>query len=101
MYFQKEHDLARYCFSKIDEGLGFTHNVSKNNIYYYVSFNEDDKKFSGDVEVEKFKKLFVEFELVWICWCEFKYRIDKAPFLSEFDFELVVFSERDNIWYVF
>ena len=48
-----------------------------------------------------FRKLFVEFELASESWCEFKYRIDKASSWSEFDFELVVFSERDNVWYVF
>ena len=101
MCLQKEHDLSPHYFSIINEGLGFTHKVSTNNIYYYVWFNKNDKKFNGDVEVKMFRKLFVEFELASEGWCEFKYRIDKAPSWSEFDFELVVFSERDNVWYVF
>lgn len=79
MFLQKKHDLARYYFSKTDESLGFTHNVSTNNIYYYVSFNKDDKKFNEDVEVEKFKELFVKFELASEGWCKFKYRIDNVP----------------------
>lgn len=79
MFLQKEHDLARYYFSKTAESLGFTHNVSTNNIYYYVSFNKDDKKFNEDVEVEKFKELFVKFELGSKGWCKFKYSIDNAP----------------------
>ena len=54
MCIQNEHDLAQHYFSKIDEGLGFTYNVSTNDIYYYVSFNKDDKKFNGDVELKKF-----------------------------------------------
>ena len=54
MCIQNEHDLAQHYFSKIDEGLGFTCNVSTNDIYYYVSFNKDDKKFNGDVELKKF-----------------------------------------------
>ena len=50
MCFQKEHDLERHYFSKVEEDLGFTHNVSTNNNDYYVSFNKDDKKFNGDFE---------------------------------------------------
>ena len=50
------------------------------------------KKFNEDVEAEKFKELFVKFELGSESWCKFKYRIDNAPPQSEFDFERVVFS---------
>ena len=101
MCIQNEHDLAQHYFSKIDEGLGFTYNVSTNDIYYYVSFNKDDKKLNGDVELKNFKNLFVELKLASEGWCKFKYRIDKAPSWSGFDFELIVFSERDNVSYVF
>ena len=66
-----------------------------------MSFNKDDKKSNGDVEVKKFKNLFIEFKLASEGCCKFKYRIDKAPSWSEFDFELVAFFERDNVKYVF
>lgn len=38
------------------------------------------------------KKNNVDYDLASEVWSEFKYRIDKAPSCSEFDFELVVFS---------
>lgn len=76
MCFQKEHDLAQDYFSNIDENLGFTNNVSTSKFCYYVSF----------------KKNNVDYDLASEVWSEFKYRIDKAPSCSEFDFELVVFS---------
>lgn len=94
--------MAQEYFLNIEEELSFTHNVSTNEINYYVSFVSFKKtanKFDGD-KVEKFKKLFVEYDLAED-WREFKFRIDKAPTLSDFDFELVVFSTRDKVKLIF
>lgn len=93
--------MAQEYFLNIEEELSFTH-VSTNEINYYVSFVSFKKagnKFDGD-KVEKFKKLFVEYDLAED-WHEFKFRIDKAPTLSDFDFELVVFSTRDKVKLIF
>ena len=46
-------------------------------------------------------KIFSNYDLAAEGWCEFKYKIDSAPSWSEFDFELIVFSTRDNVKLLF
>ena len=73
--------MAQEYFLNIEEELSFTH-VSTNEINYYVSFVSFKKagnKFDGD-KVEKFKKLFVEYDLAED-WREFKFRIRHLPCL--------------------
>ena len=60
-----------------------------------------DNKFDGDKEVEKFKIFFVKYDSAAEGWHEIKFRIEKAPTLFDFDFELVVFSTRDNAKLIF
>ena len=94
MCFLKEHDLAQESFHQIDENLGFTHNVSNSSFYCYISFKKDDEKFNGDIELEKFNKLFEEHELADEAWNKFYYKIKKVPNWLKFDFEFTVYTER-------
>lgn len=69
-------------------------------VYQFLSENEsefgmfhlktNDNKFDRDREVDKSKTLFAHYDLAEV-WRQFKYRIDKAPAWSNFDFEQVVF----------
>lgn len=47
--------------------------------------------------MQKFRKLFVDYDLAREGWKKFNYRIDKALSWSEFSYELAVFSERVNV----
>ena len=72
-------------------------------VYQFLSENEsefgmfhlkrNDNKFDRDGEVDKSKTLFAHYDLAEV-WLQFKYRIDKAPAWSNFDFEQVVFSHE-------
>lgn len=94
MVFQKKHAIGNKYFYEIEEGLGFTHNVSNRSLCYYIFVKKGNKNFDADEELEKVNKLFVQYKLPDESWGKFRYEIEPAPVWSEFDYEMIVYSKR-------
>lgn len=96
MAFQKEHELANEYYHTKPESFGFTNNVGNRGVYYYVEIKRGDRNFFMEEEKRKLKEIFDKFDLASEGWEEFSFKLEEAPFRADYDFDFIVYSERDN-----
>ena len=65
---------------------------------YAIKFMLKKQTKNVDKELEKFNNFFVEYKLADDSWRKFKYQIEPAPVWSEFDYEMIVYSKRVNLF---